>query len=165
MAAIHTATGAPRLLVLGEEKFLLSPLGPLDLAEILTWLEAEPYRHARAKLDALGNAITDDERQAILVTADEQAETICSNAKGALQVFDALEEGMSGRAIAGFAKVVMIMLREKQPDIDEQTVRRLVSVPDNMPRIMDAIAETSSVLGKSPPRRPRARSPRGKKSR
>ena len=160
-SSAQAAVGAPVPLRLGDDMYLLSPMGPGDAAAILTWLERQPYEAARRKLEALGDQATDDYRERTFAAADEEAAKVALHPDGVLQVFEGLEEAvLTGRIARGFTYFVMVMLQKEHPDIDWQTTGALIS-PQNLPAIIEKIEEVNREPGKAAARKMRrVRTPR-----
>jgi hypothetical protein len=160
---VHAATGAPGVLVLDGEEYRLAPLEVGDLPEILNWLEVQPHRRARRRLEALGDQATDEYRMRVLEAADAEAEKIRNHPKGALQVFEREAESIDGATAEGLVYAIWLMLRKHQPEMPLGIARQLVTA-DNLTAITNAIGRAYALPGKARARsRKRARLPRGKK--
>ncbi len=159
---IHTAAGAPGVLVLDDEQYLLAPLELGDMPNILNWLEVRPQHAARRKLDALGDQATDAYRDKLFAKAEEEAEAVRNHPDGALQVFKKEPNRITGEVAEGFVYAVYVMLRKNHPDITWEETCALVSI-ENVDAIAEVFDRVHALAEKTTARRQRARRPRKRK--
>ena len=114
MGTLADLSGAPSEIVAGGKSYRLSPLSLDQNGELERWAEDESaamaYRQARAKLLALDDALTPEDRAAILAAADEAAKS----------------RGTALQTVRGVVKVLRLMFSRHHPGLTDDELTEIV---------------------------------------
>lgn len=137
---ISKITGASKSVIdkSGNTILKLSPFNPSDLGDIAIWLEDQPIRTAKRKIELLGDMCTPVRREKILDEALDESE------KRSDSTSDYAQEKLN--AIESVRYMLFLSARKAQPDLTQEECDKLVTF-DTLQEFKDKLDEVNQLFG------------------